>query len=84
MKNVVLYALSTCPWCAKTKKFLKENNIEFESTDYDLAEKEEQIRITEDMKSSGSNVAFPYLKIDDDVVVGWNPAKCRELLNIDG
>lgn len=84
MKNVELYALSTCPWCAKTKKYLSENNIEFESTDYDLADKEKQIKITEDMKSSGSNVAFPYLKIDEEVVVGWDPAKYRELLEIDG
>ncbi len=84
MKNIELYTLSTCPWCAKTKKFLKENNIDFKFIDYDLADKEVQIRITKEMKASGKNVAFPYLKIDEEVVVGWNPTKYKELLEIDG
>jgi hypothetical protein len=29
--KVLLYAISTCPWCKKEKQLLKENNIEFEA-----------------------------------------------------
>jgi thioredoxin-related protein len=29
-KNVILYSLSTCFWCSKTKKLLKEMNVDFE------------------------------------------------------
>jgi len=34
-KKVKIYSTPTCPWCARAKQFLKENNIEFQ--DYDVS-----------------------------------------------
>ena len=42
MKKIMMYTLSTCPWCKKTKSFFAEKNIPFEFVDYDKASKEEQ------------------------------------------
>lgn len=83
MKNVTVYALSTCPWCKKAKAFFDEKNIPYESIDYDKATKEQQETIRNDCESRGENIAFPFVIIgDDDVVVGYNPKKYMELLEI--
>ena len=40
--TIMLYALSTCGWCAKTKELLRELGIEFDYTFVDLLEGKEQ------------------------------------------
>ncbi len=79
--KVFMYTLSTCPWCRKTKQFFKERNIQFEYVDYDLAGEEEQEKIMEDMDRRSSNTAFPFVMIDEEIIVGYNPEKYSELLN---
>ncbi len=81
MKKVVFYALGTCPGCRKTRKFFEDNKVEFEYTDYDAATEEERARIRQEMNTSGSP-AFPWVKIGEDVVVGYNPSRYAELLGI--
>ena len=34
-KKVMLYALSTCAWCNKIKRFLKDNEIVYDYVDVD-------------------------------------------------
>ncbi|WP_406660659.1 glutaredoxin family protein [Methanolobus sp. ZRKC3] len=80
MKKVVIYALSTCPWCRKAKKYFRELEIPFESTDYDKADKDTQQAIKQDCKAHGEEMSFPFVKIDDDVVVGYAPDKYKKLL----
>ena len=80
MKRVSMYTLSTCPWCRKTKKFFKDHGIPFDYVDYDLASPEEQAKIREDVKKYTDNLAFPFVKIDGDVVSGYNPEKYEELI----
>ena len=38
----MLYALSTCGWCKKTKRFLDDNDVEYELTYVDLLKGEEK------------------------------------------
>jgi glutaredoxin len=76
-----MYTLSTCPWCRKTKQFFKENNIPFEYVDYDLQKEEEQQKIIDEMTKLGG-MAFPFVKIRDQIVVGYNPEKYAELLGL--
>lgn len=77
------YTLSYCPWCKKTKKFFAEHNIRFDFVDYDLVGEEEQKRIEAEMsKHTGGGISFPYVVIGDVVVVGWNPERYKELLEI--
>lgn len=80
MKKITMYTLSTCPWCKKTKNFFDERHIPYEFIDYDKASKEEQQRIRETCSSYGEGIAFPFVIIGDDVVVGYNPQKFMKLL----
>ena len=80
MKKVSMYTLSTCPWCRKTKQFFKDKNIQFDFIDYDLATEGEQDRISKDMMKYTGHVAFPFVRIDEEVVIGYNPEKYEELI----
>lgn len=82
MKKVIIYTLSTCPWCRKTEKFFTENHIPFEHVDYDLAGEEEQEKIMEEMKRTGGTGAFPYVRINGEVIVGYNPKKYAALMGV--
>ena len=76
-----MYTLSTCPWCRKTKNFFKEHNIPFDFIDYDLADESTQSRIIDELDAKGAN-GFPYVKIDNNVIVGYNPNRYAELLGL--
>jgi glutaredoxin len=80
MKKVTMYTLSTCPWCRKTKQYFKDKRIDFEFIDYDMVDGSGQDRIVEDMKKYTQHMAFPFVKIGDKAVVGFNPEKYEELL----
>ena len=81
MPKVTMYTLSTCPWCRKTKKFFTEHNIPFESTDYDLADEATQDRIGRELDAAGAT-AFPFVRIGDQVVVGYQPNVYAKLMGI--
>ena len=66
----------------RAKKFFKEHDVPFEYTDYDKADEETQKAIKEDCLEHGSDVSFPFVKIGDDVVIGYNPNKYYELLEL--
>lgn len=78
---VIIYALSTCPWCQKTKKYFSEHNIEFDCTDYDLADEETKARITREMEAEGAD-SFPFVRIGNKVVVGYRPEVYARLLRM--
>jgi glutaredoxin len=81
MAKVTMYTLSTCPWCRKTKKFFTEHNIPFEFTDYDLADEATQDKIMAELDAAGAN-GFPFVRIGDKVVVGYQPNVYSELMGI--
>ncbi|WP_406670418.1 glutaredoxin family protein [Methanolobus sp. ZRKC4] len=82
MKKVVLYTLSTCPWCMRAKKYFRERDIPYEYTDYDKADDDTKKAIKDDCLAHGSEMSFPFVKVDEDVVVGYNPAKYSKLLKL--
>jgi glutaredoxin len=82
MKKVSMYTLSTCPWCRKTKKYFQERQMPFDYVDYDLADERTQEKIADDMMRYTDHIAFPFVRIDDDVVIGYNPEKYERLLGL--
>jgi glutaredoxin len=76
-----MYTLSTCPWCRKAKQFLEKKSVLFEFIDYDLVDESEQSRIQDDMLKHSDSAGFPYIKINGEIVIGYNPDKYEELLH---
>jgi glutaredoxin len=82
MKKVSMYTLSTCPWCRKTKQFFKDKNIPFDYVDYDLSAEDQQQKMIDDVQKSGVQLAFPFVKINGEIVVGYNPDRYAQLLGL--
>lgn len=82
-RRVKLYAISTCGWCRKTKRFLDENNIEYDCDDVDLLEGEEKERVREEVARHNPRKSYPTIVIDDEeVIVGFDADKLKEALGI--
>lgn len=82
MAKVKMYTLSTCPWCMKTKKFFRENNIPFEFTDYDLLSEADQKKLMKELIELGCTGAFPVVIIDKEVIIGYNPDTYKQVLKL--
>jgi glutaredoxin-like protein NrdH len=79
--KVMLYALSTCGWCAKTKDLLRGMGVAFDYTFVDLLDGKEQddaITLVEKYNPSGS---FPTLVINNKkTIIGFREQEIREAL----
>lgn len=81
--SVFIYAISTCAWCKMTKRFLKENNVEYQYVDVDLATEKDHDKIRADIESRGAEPSYPILIIDDETVInGLRKDKIKEALEI--
>jgi len=76
--NLILYALSTCIWCKKTKTLLENLGIDFYYIDVDLLEEAEKVRITNELKIWNPQSSFPTLVINHEkCIVGFSEEKIR-------
>ena len=78
--SVMLYALSTCQWCNKTKQLLMDLGIDFDFVYVDLLEGKEQSEILDTMEKSNPRGSFPTLVIDNKrCIVGFQEGQIREV-----
>jgi glutaredoxin len=78
--SVMLYALSTCGWCAKTKDLLRELCIAFDYTFVDLLDGEEQNQAMDAVEKFNPSGSFPTLVIDNrKSIVGFKEKEIREV-----
>ncbi|MEO0085330.1 MAG: glutaredoxin family protein [candidate division WOR-3 bacterium] len=80
--RVSFYGLSTCGWCRKAKDFLDSNGIEYEFTYVDLCEGEEKAQAAARVRELNPRGSFPTIQIDNEVVVGFDEDRLRELLGV--
>jgi len=79
--KIMLYALSTCGWCAKTKDLLRELGIAFDYTFVDLLDGKEQDEAMDQVEKFNPSGSFPTLVIDDrKSIVGFREKEIREAL----
>lgn len=76
--KIMLYALSTCGWCRKTKELLNELGVEYEYIYVDLLEDEDTAM--DEVKKLNPRRSFPTLVIDDKCIVGFKEDEIREAL----
>jgi glutaredoxin-like protein NrdH len=79
--TVMLYALSTCAWCKKTKALLNSMNVEYSYIDVDLLKGGERDKVIEDLKKWNPRCSFPTLVINNMSVVGYKEDEIREVLS---
>ena len=80
--QVKLYALSTCPYCRMTRRYLDENNVEYDVTEVDLLEGKEKDDAAAEVRRISGGASFPVVLVGDEVIVGFNKARIKELLDL--
>lgn len=81
--KVLMYALSTCVWCKRTKKFLTDKEVEFEYVDVDLCEEEDKEKIRKDILKRGGNLTYPTIIVDGKrLITGYSEDEIKEALEL--
>jgi glutaredoxin len=79
--HIVLYALSTCIWCQKTKFLLKSLGVEHSYVDVDLLEGAERAEAMEAVRRCNPLSSFPTLVINEGrCITGFKEAEIRMAL----
>ena len=75
--DVTIYSTPVCHFCHAAKEFFKENNVEY--TEHDVASDAEK---RNEMIEMTGQMGVPVIKIGDDVIIGFDEPKLKELLSI--
>ena len=78
--KVVLYALSTCGWCAKTKELLRSMGVAFDYVYVDLVPREEMNGVMDEVEKYNPRGSFPTIVINGKTIVGFREEELREAL----
>ena len=77
--EVILYALSTCGWCAKTRELLTGMGVDFSYLYVDLLPRPEMEKAFEEVKRFNPACSFPTTVIDGrKTIVGFREEQLRE------
>ena len=74
---VTVYSTPTCPWCKRTKEFLKENKIKFK--DFDVSSNK---KAAEEMQKKSNQMGVPVMDIDGEIIIGFDESKIKKALKI--
>ena len=81
--KIILYALSTCVWCRKTKVLLNDMGVQYNFVDVDLLhdkERDDAIKAIQKWNPAGS---FPTMVINDaKSIIGFKEDEIRKTLTV--
>jgi glutaredoxin-like protein NrdH len=81
--DIKIYALSTCPWCKKTKKLLEDLGVDYYFTDVDLLTGEEKNKAMAVVRRWNPSASFPTIVVNDSrCIIGFREDELREALGI--
>jgi glutaredoxin-like protein NrdH len=81
-KKVFVWALSTCMWCRKAKKFLEDHGVEYSYIFVDLLDEDERDKVLKDVEKYNSSVSFPTILVENRCIVGFDENKLKEALGL--
>jgi glutaredoxin-like YruB-family protein len=76
-KHVKIYSTPSCPWCIRTKQFLKDNNITFEDVDVSINQ-----QAAEEMVKKSGQMGVPVLDIEGEIIIGFDRERIKTVLGI--
>ena len=79
--KIMLYALSTCGWCRKTKDLLNDLGVDYYFVYVDTLEGDDRDNTIEEIKKWNPRCSFPTLVIYDiKCIVGFKEDKLRKAI----
>jgi glutaredoxin-like protein NrdH len=87
-KRIVLFALSTCPACRKTRELLAKYNVDYLLVELDTVDRDSREKLLQKLREYNPKETFPTLVIDGGkkVVIGYGEEEILETIgfkNID-
>lgn len=81
-KEVMIFALSTCQWCKKTKALLNNLGLGYDFVDVDLLQGTDQDEAYDAMGKIDPTAGFPLIIINggEHYIAGYNEPKIKKLL----
>ncbi len=70
--DIIIYALSTCPHCSNAKNYFRARDYAFRFINVDKATHDEKREVTLFLKEHDLPIAFPVIRIDDSVILGFD------------
>lgn len=77
MKSVTIYSTPSCHFCHLAKDFFTENNVEY--TEHDVAS---DLDKRKEMMDMTGQMGVPVIKIEEDIIIGFDEDKVKELLGV--
>lgn len=80
-RRVMLYTLSTCVWCKKTKRLLESLGAAYDYIDVDLLDGDEEQAVMDEVRRRNPACTFPTMVVDGkDVIAGFKESEIRRAL----
>lgn len=76
-KKIKIYSTPTCPYCIKTKQYLKQKDIAFDDVDVSS----DQAAAQEMIQKSGQ-MGVPVLDIEGQIIVGFDQQAINKALGL--
>ncbi|MFA5399255.1 MAG: glutaredoxin family protein [Dehalococcoidia bacterium] len=81
--KLMLYALSTCIWCRKTKQLLTDLGVEYDYVFVDLLQGQEKEQTIAIVEKWNPDCSFPTLVVNDSkCIVGFKENEIKEALKL--
>jgi len=77
-----VYALSTCPYCKRTRRFLDDHKIAYECIEVDLLDDAKQDEILEEIEKLTGRRSFPVVVVGKEIIVGHDETKLKKVLKL--
>lgn len=80
-KDIMLFTLSTCIWCQKTKALFKDLGIGYSYLDVDLLEDKAQEEAYDELLKYNKSTSFPTIVINngEEVLLGFQEDAIKKL-----
>jgi glutaredoxin len=77
-----VYALSTCPYCKRTRRFLDDHKIDYECIEVDLLDDKAQDEVMDKVEKLTGKRVFPVVVVGKDIIVGHDETKLKKAFHL--
>lgn len=74
---VKIYTTPICPWCAKTKEFLRENKIKFKEIDVASDKK-----AAKEIINKSGQTSVPVIDVGGELILGFDESRLKKALKL--
>ncbi|MHC2995543.1 MAG: glutathione S-transferase N-terminal domain-containing protein [Candidatus Atribacteria bacterium] len=74
-KKIKVYGVPTCPFCKRTKEFLKDKGFDFEDLDVSVNQD-----LAKEMIEKSGQMSVPVIEIDGEIIIGFDKERIEAIL----